>query len=400
MPDQSYRYLIVGAGLAGASAVEGIRELDPTAPIVLIGAEPDLPYNRPPLSKGLWTGKEKLEAIFVHDRKFYEDHSVTLALGSAVTRLDSQNHTLSDSRGQTYRYEKLLLATGGAPRRLAIPGGDLEGISYFRTLADFRFLHGQAAPGRSAVVIGGGFIGSEIAAAMSMNKLNVTMVFPDQHLCARVFPESLGKAMVQMYQSKGVTILSGDAPTAIERQGNQFLIQTRAGQQIRSDLLAVGIGIAPDTELARAAGLTVGNGIEVNAQLQTSHPDIYAAGDNALYPDPILGRRRVEHWDNARNQGKQAGRNLAGAKEPYAYMPFFFSDLFDFGYEAVGEVNSRLQAFADWQEENRTGVIYYLSDNRVRGVMLCNVWNKVDDARALIAQDNPVTPADLRGRIQ
>jgi NADPH-dependent 2,4-dienoyl-CoA reductase/sulfur reductase-like enzyme len=283
---------------------------------------------------------------------------------------------------------------------LSIPGGDLDGISYFRTYESYVRLRSAADKAKSAVVIGGGFIGSELAAALNMIGREVTRVFPEPYLVNRVFPEPLGRAIQKNYVDRGVRILDGDRPVSISRNGQRFAIRTQNGAQLDADVLVVGIGITPDLKLAAQAGLQTGNGIVVNERLQTSDPNIYAAGDNAFFPYKALGKSmRVEHWDNAINQGKYAGRNMAGASAPYDYMPFFFSDLFDFGYEAVGEVDASLETYADWQEKFRTGVIYYLADDLVRGVMLCNVWEKVDAARALIQKREKRTRESLRGAI-
>lgn len=243
----------------------------------------------------------------------------------------------------------------------------------------------EATQGRSAVIIGGGFIGSEIAAALFTNQLKVTMMYPSAYLCDRVFPQDLGSAIQSQYQSRGIMILKGDRAASVERKGSQFLVRTSGGQDVQADLVIVGIGIRPNIELAEQAGIVTGDGIIVNEYLQTSHPDIYAAGDNARFPYQALGQQmRVEHWDSALNQGKHAGRNMAGAHETFAYMPYFFSDLFEFGYEAVGEVSSDLEAVAEWQKPNETGVVYYLRNDKIRGAMMCNVWDKVDAARELI----------------
>lgn len=396
-----YDYVIVGGGLAGASAVEGIRELDAAGRILLVGEEDHLPYDRPPLSKKLWFGKKKVEEIFLHDRAFYDQHAVTLALGAQAARLDPDANTLTTARGETYGYGKLLLATGCKPRTLAIPGGDLEGICYFRSLDDYLRTREVAAEGKSAVVIGGGFIGSELAAALNICKLNVTMIFPGALLCDRVLPDYLGRAVRQRYAEKGIRILASDKPVSFSRNGGKFITRTEKGEAIEADIVIVGVGVIPEMELARSGGLEVGNGIVVNEYLQTSRPDIYAAGDNAFFPYRALGQAmRIEHWDHALNQGKWAGRNMAGAHEPFTHQPYFFSDLFEFGYEATGEVDSRLETFADWQKENDTGVIYYLRDAKVRGVMMCNVWGKVETARELIRRGETMSPEKLRGLIR
>lgn len=395
-----YDYVIVGGGLAGASAVQGIRELDPSGKILLVGEEIHLPYDRPPLSKKLWFGKQQVEDIFLHDRGFYDTHAVTLALDTRAVRFDADAKTLITREGKSYGFGRLLLATGCKPRRLEIPGGDLDGICYFRNLDDFLHVHGLAAEGRSAVVVGGGFIGSELAAALNICKLNVTMIFPSALICDRVFPDYLSRAVQQRFEEKGVRILAQDKPVSFGRNGAAYITHTGKGEKVASDIVIVGVGVVPDVELARSGGLEVGNGIVVNEFMETSRAGIYAAGDNAFFPYPALGMStRIEHWDHALNQGKCAGRNMTGAREPFTYQPYFFSDLFEFGYEATGEVDSRLETFADWQKENETGVIYYLRDGKVRGVMMCNVWDKVEEARALVRNGERMTPDKLRERI-
>jgi 3-phenylpropionate/trans-cinnamate dioxygenase ferredoxin reductase subunit len=401
MPDSVYDYVVVGGGLAGASAVQEIRERDKNGSMLLIGGEKHLPYDRPPLSKKLWFGKKKVEEIFLHDLNFYDQNHIELMLDTKVASLDVKNKTVTDKKGGCYGYGKLLLATGGVPRTLPVHGGDLEGICYYRYLDDYLKVKKEAKEGKSALVVGGGFIGSEIAAALNINQVEVTMIFPEPYLVQRIFPEALGQAIQQHYIQKGIKILSSDKPASLVRKGSKFLTRTNKGKQIESDLLIVGIGIKPAVDLAVRAGLKTENGIAVNEYLQTSHPDVYAAGDNTMFPYQALGQNmRIEHWDNALNQGKWAGRNMAGDKAPYDYMPYFFSDLFEFGYEAVGEIDSRLETFADWQKENDTGVIYYLKDGKVRGAMMCNVWEKVDMARGLIKRGQQVRPEDLRGAIR
>jgi len=400
MAKHSYSYIIIGAGVSGAAAVEGIRQVDQRGSILLLGAEKDLPYDRSPLSKQLWTGGKTVAEIVLHDEAFYRTNAVELHLGIEATHIDPAAHTIHDGQDNAYRYERLLLATGGTPRRLNIPGGDLEGISYYRTLHDYRELRNAAVEGKSVLVIGGGFIGSEMAASLRTNKLAVTMVFPSPWLVSHVFPESLGRYLTDQYRGKGVEVVAGDVPLFIKRDERGFATRTRAGRDVRTDLVVAGIGIAPNLALAQSAGLSTANGVIVNEFLQTSAPDIYAAGDIAMFPEAGFGLRRLEHWDNAVSQGKHAGRNMAGAREPFTYIPFFFSDLFEFGYEAVGDIDSRLTTCADWQEENKTGVIYYLDGDRLRGAMMCNVWGKVDEARALIQKAHPVSAASLRGAIQ
>lgn len=396
-----FKYVIIGSGLAGTAAVEGIREVDQQGSILLIGNENHLPYDRPPLSKKLWTGKKQVNDIFLHKHEFYQEQGVSLALGRMAASLDPKKQTVTDGTGALYQYEKVLLATGGAPRTLQIPGGEQGSIYYFRTLDDYLRLKAEATPGSSAAVIGGGFIGSEMAAALNMNGIDVTMVFPDPYLVNRVFPAGLGKALQKTFRERGIKILTPENPVAISKQVNRLLIRMESGTEITADIIIAGIGIAPSLDLARKAGLQTANGIIVDEYLQASLPGVYAAGDNAFFPYSVFGKQmRVEHWDNALNQGKQAGRNMAGAQERYTYMPYFFSDLFEFGYEAVGDVNTQLDIFTDWRKENEQGVIYYLRDNRIRGAMMCNVWDKVETARELIRKGELMTPGKLRGLIR
>lgn len=395
-----YDYVIVGGGLTGASAVEGIREFDPTGSILLICEENHLPYDRPPLSKKLWFGKMKVEDIFLHSHEFYDKHAVTLALGSKIARIDPVKKTVTNTDEKAFSYGKLLLATGCKVKSLTIPGSDLDGICYFRSLDDYLRIREVAAEGKSAVVVGGGFIGSELVAALNINKLNVTMIFPGKLLCDRVFPDYLGHAVQRRYVEKGVRVFPSDKPVSFSKSGAEFITRTENGEEIRSDLLIVGVGVIPEMELAKSGGLEVDNGIVVNEYLETSNLDIYAAGDNAFFPNFVLGKSmRMEHWDNALNQGKWAGRNMAGAHSKFTYQPYFFSDLFEFGYEATGEVDSKMETFADWKKENDIGVIYYLRDGVVRGVMMCNVWDKIEVARELIKKGGITTPEKLRGLI-
>ncbi|HVP35915.1 MAG TPA: FAD-dependent oxidoreductase [Terriglobales bacterium] len=400
MPEQSYKYIIVGTGLAGGCSADGIREIDKKGSVLLVGNENHLPYDRPSLSKKLWFGKKKVEEIFLHDQKYYDERGIDVRLGIKIIELDAKRKIVIDENRNSYRYEKLLLATGGVPRTLTVQGGTIRDACYYRYLDDYLRIRDEAKEGKSAVVIGGGFIGSEIAAALNINQIKVTMIFPELYLVQRVFPDYLGKAVQQHYIERGITILNDDQPASFIKCGGEFVTKTGEGKEVESDILIIGVGIKPVMDLARQAGLKVSNGIEVNEYLQTSDPNIYAAGDNALFPYQVLGQNmRVEHWDNAVNQGKWAGRNMAGAYEKFDYMPYFFSDLFEFGYEAVGEVDSRLETFADWQKENDTGVIYYLKEGKVRGAMMCNVWGKINAARELIKKGERIKPQSLVGLI-
>jgi 3-phenylpropionate/trans-cinnamate dioxygenase ferredoxin reductase component len=385
-----YPYLFIGGGMTAAAAVQGIREVDPTGAIGVLGLDPHPPYQRPLLSKGLWKGKP-LERVWIDVASQHAD----LHLGRTAQTLDAAHKRVTDDQGTMYTFDKLLLAMGGTPRRFQWGGDD---VIYYRTLDDYQRLRALTEQGQRFAVIGGGFIGSEIAAALALNGKDVVMLFPGAGIGERVFGPDLSAFVTQYYRQRGVEVLAGETAQSLERRDGQFALQTAGGRQVLVDGVVAGIGIEPNSGLAQAAGLEVDNGIVVDALLRTSHPDIYAAGDVANFANPALGKRiRVEHEDNANTMGRQAGRNMAGDRAPYEHLPFFYSDLFDLGYEAVGELDARLEIVADWKEPFREGVLYYLGDGRVRGVLLWNVWEQVDAARRLIAAPGPFRAGDLIG---
>lgn len=387
-----FRYLIVGGGIAADAAAHGIRERDAEGSIGLVGAEPHPPYNRPPLSKGLWKG----DAAASIQRKT-AGAGVDMHLGRRIVRLDLQQHVAIDDQGTPYQYERALLATGGRPHRLAF-GGD--SVIYFRNLADYLRLRERATPGARVAVIGGGFIGSELAAALTSNGAAVTMVFPESGIGARAYGPELSQTVTEMFRAKGVDVVANDVPVAVDHEADRYVVRTREDCVVRVDAVVAGLGLEPNVDLARAAGLVTSDGIEVDARLRTSHPDVFAAGDVASVVSPLTGRRlRVEHEDAALTMGGAAGRSMAGDETPYTHIPFFYSDLFDAGYEAVGELDARLERVADWSIPGREGILYYLRDQRVRGVLLWNIFGKVDEARALLSDARAVTAESMRGRI-
>ena len=385
-----YKYLIVGGGMTADAAVQGIREIDSTGTIGLISMENDPPYDRPPLTKGLWKDKS-LDSIWRSAAK----QNAQLHLGRTVKSLDLKQKQATDDNGDVYTFEKLLLSTGGEPRLLPF-GADK--IIYYRTASDYRRLRALTEKGKRFIVIGGGFIGSEIAASLAMNGKQVSLIFPGPSIGNRIYPRELSEFLSRYYQEKGVTVVPGETASALEERKSEVVIKTKSGRELVADGVVAGLGIEPNTDLARNAGLKVENGIIVDAFLQTSAPDVFAAGDVASFHNPALDQRlRVEHEDNANTMGKMAGRNLAGQRERYDHLPFFYSDLFDLGYEAVGELDSRLETVADWKTENREGVIYYLREGHIRGVLLWNTWGQVDAARELIASHGTFRPAELKG---
>jgi 3-phenylpropionate/trans-cinnamate dioxygenase ferredoxin reductase subunit len=387
-----FDYLIVGGGMTADAAVRGIQKEDAKGTIGVVGADGHPPYNRPPLTKGLWKG-DAPDSIW---RKT-EETGARLILGRRVVNVDPQEKRVTDDQGTAYDYGTLLLATGGEPRRFKDAP---EGVVHFRTLDDYRKVRGLADRGAGFVVVGGGFIGSEIAASLRMQDRDVTMIVKDDGIGARVFPPDLSRWLVGYYREKGVTVLLGKSADRVEARDGKFQVRSGKDDPIVADAVVAGMGIEPNVDLARQAGLVVSDGVEVDDQLRTSRPEIYAAGDVANFLNPALGRRiRVEHEDNANTMGEVAGRNMAGAGRRYDHLPMFYSDLFDLGYEAVGDVSARHQTVADWKEDFREGVVYYLEAGRVRGVLLWNTWDQVDAARALVAEPGPFRPEQLKGRL-
>ena len=381
----STRYLIVGGGMTGDAAAKSIREHDADGSITLVGDDPQPPYKRPPLTKGLWSGGDEAK-IWCGTA----DAGVELRLGRRIASIDVDARRATDDQGEEYAWEKLLLATGGRPRKL--DGAD--GVVYYRTLDDYRRVRAQAVEGARFVVIGGGFIGSEIAAALTGAGSRVTMVFPDQGIASRLLPAELSEFVASYYREHGVEVLSGERVASAGPEG----VVTGSGRTLEADAVIAGLGIEPNVELARAAGLPVEDGIVVDEYGRAGgRDDVFAAGDVASFPSPALGRRfRVEHEDHAKTHGKVVGANMAGAEIRYDHIPFFYSDMFDLGYEAVGEVDSRLATIARWDEPNRKGVVAYVDDaSRPRGFLLWNTWDKVDAARDLIRAGQPIDEAML-----
>ncbi|MFZ7086489.1 NAD(P)/FAD-dependent oxidoreductase [Curtobacterium sp. RRHDQ10] len=393
----SYRYLIVGGGMVADAAARGIRELDETGTIGILSEDVDAPYARPALSKKLWTDPDFSwdEKVDLHTE---DATGATIRLSTPVTAIDRDAKTVTTADGATVGYDRLLLATGGHPRSLGVEQS--ERVIDFRSAADYRRARALADRHAHVAVVGGGYIGTEIAAGLVQNGAAVTLVDPDDVVGGSMFPADLASAFQQRFVDAGITLRTGRRVEDGHETEDGVVLTLDDGSTLGVDAVVSGLGITPATDLAEAAGLAVDDGIVVSSTLVTDDPSVFAAGDVASYPDRILGRRRVEHVDNAKEQGRQAGRNLAGAGEVYEHTPMYYSDVFDMGYEAVGQVTSSLRTVEDWTTPQDTGVIYYLDDDQiVRGVLLWNVWDKTDEARMVLAEATALTPDMLPGRI-
>ncbi len=375
------RYLVIGGGMTGDAACRGIRDHDTEGSIAVVSAEPHAPYARPPLSKALWKGDDEAKIWRGTDAL-----GVDLRLGRRIVSLDVAERRAADDQGTEYGYERVVIATGGTPRRFPFDTGESP-IVYFRTLDDYRGLRALAGAGKHVIVVGGGFIGSEIAAALQMNGCRVTLVLAGDTIGGRLYPDDLARFVTDYYRERGVEVIAERAVAAVEPDADRVRVRLADERVLTGDGVVAGLGIEPNDALAAAAGLVVDDGVAVDRYGRALDGDgAFAAGDVARFPLTALGTEtRVEHEDHAVRHGRAVGANMAGADEPYDHVPFFYSDLFDLGYEAVGEVDSRHDTVADWREPYREGVVYYLgADRRVRGVLLWNVWDKVDAARELI----------------
>jgi len=391
--EHRYDYLIIGGGMAGDAAAKALREHDAHGSIGIIGDDPHPPYERPPLSKGLWKDK----TVESTDLGTAAKSGATLHLGRRARSLDRTAHIVGDDSGDTYRYRRLLLATGAAPRTLPFEGSR---VIHFRTLDDYVALRRLAAPGAAIAVIGGGFIGGELAASLSGIGCKVTMAFPGEAIGAGRYPARLAQFLTACYRERGVDVRTGVKVQSGGADARGVDVQLSDGSNLHVDAVVAGLGVVPNTLLAEQAGLHVDNGIVVDDRLRSTDPDIFAAGDVANFHNAALrARLRVEHENAAIGMGHHAGRVMAGADDAYTTLPFFYSDLFDFGYEAVGVLDDTLDVVEQWTEPCREGIVYYLDDGRVRGVLLWNTWGQVEAARELIAERGPHDAESVRGRL-
>jgi len=388
-----YDYLIIGAGMTADAAAKAIRKADAEASIGIVGEEKQAPYERPPLTKALWKGDKPIESIDLStDRS-----GAVLHLQRRIEVLDRDDRSARDNHADIYLYRRLLLATGAAPRKLPFSG---ERVINYRTLDDYLALRRYAVPGAKIAVVGGGFIGSEIAASLSATGCQVTMLFPGASLGAGRFPAPLAKFVDGYYRERGVNLVPGIKVVDGRADADGVEVALSDGTTCRADAVVAGLGVTPNTTLAERAGLRVDNGVVVDEQLRSSDADIFAAGDVANFHNAALDlRQRVEHENAAISMGGHAGRAMTGAAEPYTLLPYFYSDLFDLGYEAVGLLDDRLDVVENWTVPYREGVVYYIDNGRVRGVLLWNVWGQVDAARELIAERGPHDAESVRGRL-
>ena len=398
------RFVIVGASLAGATAAAALREGGFDGTLQLIGAEPQLPYNRPPLSKGYLRGEERFEDQLVKPSDYYTRQQIGLKLGVRATRIDPTRRVVGLDDGEDVPYDRLLIATGGRNRALTTPGADLEGIFQLRTAEDCDRIRAAAQAGRRAVMVGLGFIGSEVTASLSQLGLRVAAIEGQPVPLARVLGPEVGTVLADIHREKGVELVLEDSVAAFEGTGRVERVRTEKGRTLECNLVVAGIGIEPNSDLLAAAGAAVDNGVLVDQHCRTSLPDVYAAGDVANHLHPLFGRLRVEHWNNGYQQGRAAARAMLGGTEPYDYLHSFWSDQYEHLIEYVGFAAQWDRLVFRGDPESRNFLGFYVKDGVVSAAVGLNRGGDPEDAKTegelkvvarLIRDRVPVEPVRL-----
>jgi len=390
-------FVIVGASLAGAKAAEELRERGFDGRVILIGAEGERPYERPPLTKDYLRGESEREKAYVHSSDFYEQHEIELLTGPTVTAIDSAGSTIALDDGRELKYDRLLLSTGAEPRRISVPGAELEGVHYLRTLADCDVLRERLDAGGRVAVVGAGWIGSEFAASARQRGLEVTLIDPLALPNERIFGPEIGGFYRDVHMKHGVELVLGEGVEALEGDRDVERVRTTTGRVIDCDFAVIGIGVSPRVNLAADVGAKIENGIVVDHQLQSTLPDVFAAGDVANAWHPLLKRNiRVEHWANALNQGPAAARAMLGEPVSYDRIPYFYSDQYDVGMEYSGYATSWDQVVFRGDPGSGEFIAFWLHERRVLAGMNVNVWDVNEHVQALIRSRRPVEPGALR----
>lgn len=390
----SYKYVLVGGGMSAGFATLGIREEDKEGSILIISRESHVPYERPALSKKLWRDDE----YHVNQTKIGAEKEINVhfAFERDVISISPENKTVKLENGDIVNYEKLLLSTGGEP--YSIEGEKDQNVFLFRTKDDYLKLRELTKENSHILLVGGGYVGSELADSLIRHNVQVTMVFPEKKLGENAFPEELLEDYNSLFTDRGVKLYPERKAVRYHRNNNQLVLKLDDGTEINGDAIVIGLGVKPRTELAEQAGLEMSkNGVLVNESLQTSDPNIYAAGDIATYPDKILGLQRIEHVDHARNSGKQVGAIMAGSTEPYGHTPYFYSMLHNLSWQAVGTIDPKLDTLFDNRENG--SIVFYLEGEILKGVLLWNVKVDLNDVRELLA-NQPINNENLIGLLK
>ena len=379
--------VVIGAGLAAAHVVQTLREGGYGEAVRLVGAEPERPYERPPLSKSYLQGKAPATALFVHDENWYADHDVGTRFGTTAVSIDRRARRVLLSSGESLQYQHLVLTTGARPRTLAIPGADLAGVHYLRRVEDSDALRSAFTDGARVAIVGAGWIGLEVAAAARLAGLDVTVLEYGAQPLQRVLGDQLGAYFAALHRARGVDVRTGVTVTSVLGSADRATgVQTSDGP-VAADIVVIAVGAVPVTELAGQAGLDVGDGVSVDERLRSTDPAILAAGDVAAAVNTALGQRlRVEHWDNAIRQGQLAARTILGAGPVYDWQPYFYTDQFDLGMEYVGHAGPGDEVVIRGDPDGGDFIAFWIRDERIRAAMNVNIWDVNDELRALIGQ--------------
>lgn len=391
--NQAYDYLIIGGGMVAGYAAKGIREQDGTGTIKILSNDKDVPYTRPALTKKLWT-----DDSFTDDQvslNTTEETGAEIQLGAEVTAIDRARHTVQLADGSVIGYQKLLLATGSEPTK--IEGPESDNVIFFRSWEDYRKLRAHSGDRQHVLVVGGGYIGAELAAGLIQNNTQVTLIYPDETLGASQFPEEIAQEYEAAFKEAGVKLVSGKRVETYRKEDDELVLTLDDETELNGDAVVFGLGVSPRVSLAEESGLKVDDGVIVDEYLRTEDPDVYAAGDIASYPDRILGQNRIEHVDHARHSGEAVGKAMAGSNEPYAHTPYFYSVVFDISWKAIGTLNPELDTLID--EADGGKVVYYLKEDKPVGILLWNVEADLDDVRSIL-NDPPADSSALKGAIR
>jgi NADPH-dependent 2,4-dienoyl-CoA reductase/sulfur reductase-like enzyme len=394
----SFRYVILGGGMvAGYAAQEMVERGLRRDELAIVSSDGALPYERPPLSKGFLRGDEDEPSVYINDSAFYADHGIDVRLSTVVERVDTASKQLELKGSGELRFERLLVATGAHVRTLDVPGGDLEGICYLRSLDDSKRIRSEAQGRETAVVLGSGFIGMEVAAVLSQMGLQVTMAFPEERVWERFFTPEMSRFFERYYEERGVTIARGETAARFAWDQRVAAVQMESGASYPAELVVAGVGVMPAIEVLEGSGIDLDNGVLVNEYLETNVADVLAAGDVANYQDVLFGkRRRVEHWDNAVEQGKHAARALLGEREPFIHVPYFFSDVFDLSYELWGDTEDADEVVTRGDLETPSFSVWWLRGGRVRAAFAMDRPDEERDLAQELIRDSKSLPASFR----
>ena len=381
---------IVGGGLAAAAAAESYRQAGGAGDVTIFTQDPDLPVHRPPLSKAYLRGDETLESVYVHPAQFYRDHEIAVRLNSRVERIDPTDKQLFLEGGETVAWDKLVLATGARSRHLQIPGSGLPGLHYLRSLGSAQELQAAYADAKTAVIIGAGFIGMEVAATLTQQGVFCTVIEMAPRMWPALVPEVTSSYIQRYFEAKGVRFLLNTGVEALEGDGQVQSVALSNGTSVPADLVVAGVGAALNVELAAEAGLRVDRGVVVDDLFRTSSLDVYAVGDIANFPDPIVGQIHLEHWDNALAQGRAVGQTLAGRPEPFRHVAYFFSDLFDLSLNMVGYPAGWDDIEVRGDVEAGTFTTVYVRHGRVRAALMVNDDADFDHWTSVVAAETAI----------